>query len=68
MSREEVYLGQLYKPKSWEHDLSKGERSYMKEQGIGEHQFAKMDSVAQTDWKNECKNPSYDGIRKLVKK
>lgn len=63
MSRPEVYLGKTYKPLEWEHDLTKGERSYLREQGIRPEDFSKLDSVAQNDWKGECKDPYYEHMR-----
>lgn len=45
------------------HDLSKGEKSYLKEQGISPDAFDRMDIESQKDWKEEMKNPAYEHMR-----
>lgn len=45
------------------HDLSKGERSYLKEQGISSTDFDRLPPTAQREWKEECKNPAYESMR-----
>ena len=45
------------------HDLSRGERSYLKEQGISAAQFDKMDNLSKREWKDECREPHYESMR-----
>ena len=68
MEKSELYLGKIYKPLDVDHDLSKGERSYLREQGISKEDFRRLDSVAQNDWKDECKNPAYENMRNYNRK
>lgn len=42
------------------HDLSKGDKDYLKRKGISSQQFDKMDPTAQNEWKNECKTGYYE--------
>jgi len=50
------------------HDLTKGEKSYLKEQNLSPEQFDKLDVVSQHEWKDELNNPHYDTMRNAEKK
>lgn len=63
MAKPEIYLGKVYKPLDADHDLSRGQRSYLKEQGISKDQFNRMSPLDQHDWKDETKNPAYESMR-----
>lgn len=65
MSKPVFFAGQAYKPLESAHDLSKGERSYLKEHGITPEAFDRLDAVSQSEWKDECKNPAYENLRGL---
>jgi len=54
----------LNRPLESSHDLSKGERSYLQEHGISTRQFDRMTPRAQREWKDECKNPAYESMRR----
>ena len=45
------------------HDLSKGEREYLGEQGVSSDAFDKMSAEEQQDWKREMQNPAYEDMR-----
>jgi hypothetical protein len=64
MDKPILYRGKEYKPLDFTHDLSKGQRSYLREQGISEQNFSKMNPVAQSEWKQETKETAYDHMRK----
>ena len=55
-------------PFELDRDFSKGERSYLREQGITERDFNKLDNTAREEWKDECKNPAYETMRNYGKK
>jgi len=57
-------LNENYKPLDSSHDLSKGERSYLREQGLSERDFDRLSPREQNEWKDECKNPAYESMRK----
>ena len=61
--KPEKFLGKVYRPLDWSHDLTSGERSYLKEHGISAEDFDRLDPVAQHDWFDECKNPAYESMR-----
>jgi len=50
------------------HDLSKGEREYLKQQKISPRDFDRMSSEDQKDWKREMKEPAYEHMRNWEKK
>lgn len=68
MPKPQVFAKQLYKPLDSTHDLTKGERSYLKEQGISLNKFDKMDAVSQNEWKEECKLGAYESMRNYKKR
>lgn len=68
MGRSVEYLGKIYNPVDYYHDLSKGERSYLSEQGISEAEFARMNAVDQNDWQAEAKTAAYDSMRNFKDK
>jgi hypothetical protein len=63
MPKPEVFGNKLYKPLDSVHDLTRGERSYLKEHGISEREFDKMDAVSQHEWKGECQEVAYESMR-----
>lgn len=65
MSTPVLFGGKHYKPLESAHDLSKGERSYLKEHGIRPEEFDKLDPVSQNEWREECKEPAYENMRKF---
>lgn len=50
------------------HDLTQGERSYLKEQGISPLAFDAMSREEQDDWKEEMKEPAYEHMRNWEQK
>lgn len=44
-------------------DLTHGGRSYLREHGLSEREFDKMDPVSQREWKEECNIGAYDKSR-----
>jgi len=56
------------KPLELNGNFTKGERSYLREQGITEREFNKLGNVAREEWKDECKNPAYETMRNYGKK
>lgn len=51
------------------HDLSIGERAYLKEHKISEREFNEMNTVAQHEWKREFDEGAYvKGVRDLNKR
>lgn len=56
------------KPIEWEHDLHKGDRAYLREQGVTERDFKRMDPVSQNEWKEECNLGAYETMRNYGKK
>jgi hypothetical protein len=63
MNRSVEYLGQFYQPVDYHHDLTRGERSYLSDHGIGEAEFIRMNAVDQSDWQKEAKEAAYDSMR-----
>jgi hypothetical protein len=63
MNKPVRYLGKDYKPVDFTHDLSKGQRSYLREQGISEESFKRMGPVSQSEWKEETKENAYNDMR-----
>lgn len=63
MSSPENYLGQEYLPVDYEHDLSKGQRSYLREQGVSAEDFARLSPLDQDEWLDETKVGAYDSMR-----
>ena len=66
MSETPVFFeGKNCKPLSSIHDLSKGERSYLKEHGITPDEFDRLDSISQNEWREECQELAYEDVRKI---
>jgi hypothetical protein len=49
------------------HDLSAGERAYLREQGVKQDEFDRMDARAQREWKDEMRDPHYEDMRNFEK-
>ena len=50
------------------HDLTPGEKSYLREQSISPEQFDRMSPVEQHEWKDEMRNPHYEHMRRFERK
>lgn len=50
------------------HDLSRGEREYLRQQGVSLSAFDSMAPDEQHDWLDEMKNPSYENMRNWEQK
>lgn len=68
MSKPVLFADKAYMPLSSLHDLSKGERSYLEEHGIKPRDFDKLDAISQNEWREECKEPAYESMRKFEKR
>ncbi len=68
MNRSVEYLGKIYYPVDYYHDLTRGERSYLSDHGISEAEFFNMNAVDQNDWKREAKEAAYDSMRNFKDK
>lgn len=49
------------------HDLTRGEREYLRKQNISEREFDRMNPRSQHEWKGECKDEAYRDMNNFEK-
>ena len=45
------------------HNLTRGGKAYLREQGVSEEEFSRMGDIQQQEWLEEIKLGSYDRMR-----